>query len=110
MYLKKFKNLPFFGINNKALLSLILLGVVFRIFTLKASGLWFDEALQFRIAKEIVGGIPAINRFSLFSTSWVLFKRTSATFLGSPAFTVLLHYWAEISDAELWLRMPPLVF
>lgn len=98
-------------VNHKILLFFILAGILFRFATLGIQGFWYDEARQFTIAKGIpvsslLEGDPKLVNTSLASLS----KLTLVSFLGSPFFTVMLHYWSKVSNSEVWLRLLPLFF
>ena len=98
-------------INNKVLLFLILAGILFRIGTLFIQDLWFDEVRQFRVAQGMSVFYWAEIDSKLIDTNLVsLCRVTLGAFLGSPFFTILLHYWSKLSSAEAWLRVLPLLF
>jgi hypothetical protein len=98
-------------LNSKVLFLFILLGILFRVATLHAQGLCFDEARQFLIAKGVSVSACAKGEFRLMDTNVTnLYKVTLSSFLGSPCFTVLVHYWSKLSNAEPWLRVLPFLF
>ncbi|MBP7215905.1 MAG: hypothetical protein KBA46_01330 [Candidatus Omnitrophica bacterium] len=109
MFLKKIINTSLVKIDRRFLFLMIALSLVLRILTLKTHGFWVDEARQFWVSQglsafRIIQGGP-------FDARWVsLFEDSSTHFLGSPIFTLMIHYWSKISCAELWLRVLPLVF
>lgn len=98
-------------INRKFLIFLILAGILFRFGTLCIEGLWYDEARQFMAAKGTIYSVWPESNHKLVNVNIVrLCSITIKSFLGSPFFTVLLHYWSKISNAEVWLRLLPLLF
>ncbi len=97
--------------NKKTVLLLILLGVIYRIATLDAYGLWLDEARQFWVSKGVRAAPLGSIDFHFRDTRLIsLFTNTYKWLLGSVFFTLFIHYWSAISNSTLWLRIIPCLF
>lgn len=91
------------GIAQAVLLAAVLAGVLFRLVSLDAGDLWYDEARQFWRAKGIAVDEMTVGRRPLADT----LRLNASTNLEPPLMTTLLHYWSRAGDSLAWLRLLP---
>lgn len=100
-------------LNNVSfsLKCLILTGIIFRFLVLGSYGFWEDEAFQFWAAKGIKPFQLQTTNAQVQNTRLPnLIRNTHKRLLGSPTFTLCIHYWSRISNSVFWLRIIPCLF
>jgi len=96
-------------INLTQLIILVFYFVLFLLLArnLDAPYLWFDEAGQFFVSKGLNhDSEPFGNEKGLAS----VIKNNAHYNLDPGGFSILLHFWAKISNHHVWLRILPFVF
>lgn len=69
--------------------------------------LWFDESVQFWIAK---GLNPNSEPFSATDGLTEVIENNKYYNMDPGGFSIFLHFWTNISNASWWLRIVPLLF
>lgn len=93
------------------LICLIFLAIIFRVVFLDLHGFWLDEADHFWAAKGVQGVyLEHFDSREKDVTLPGLIKDTYLRGLGSPTFTIFIHYWSKVSNSVSWLKIVPLFF
>ena len=97
--------------NNKTFL-LIIIGIYILTFIIISKNintpyLWYDEAGQFFISKGLNhDSNPMENEKGLID----VVKNNAFYNLDPGGFSILLHFWTQISNSHIWLRFLPFIF
>ena len=76
----------------------LIIGFLILSFRLTASGLWYDECVEYYFSKKLTGTTPGFPQYHS------MYERITAT--GQPPlFNVLMFIWVNISSSEIWLRL-----
>ncbi len=76
-------------------LIIILLGFALRVYNLGERSLWFDETLEYWVARSPLPDILPTVKISLFDP---------------PVYSLLLHFWLKVGQTEFFTRFLSLIF
>ena len=76
----------------------IIIGTAILCYRLTASGLWYDECVEFYFSKYATGTTPGFSNFHN------MYQRICFT-AQPPLYNVLLWLWLRVSDSEIWFRL-----
>ena len=69
--------------------------------------LWYDEAGQFFISKGLNHDSNPLEKGGDFSS---VLTNNALYNMDPGGFSILLHFWAKISNYHIWLRLLPFIF
>ena len=100
------------NISKYILYIALISGWVFIIFNLGKNNLsnenlWYDEAGQFWMAKGLNHYSPPLSKEGNLVDVIIQNSKMNSD---PGGFTILLHFWAKISNSAFWLRMLPYLF
>ena len=67
-----------------------------------ASGLWFDESIEFYFSSTLRGPVPGAHR------DYSMYERILLTYQ-PPLYNVLMYGWISVCDSEFWFRLAGII-
>lgn len=86
--------------QKKLLLYMVLFLSILAVYLLRAtaSGLWFDEAIEFYFSRMLEGPVPGAR------ANYSMYERILVTYQ-PPLYNWLMYVWLSICDSEFWFRL-----